>query len=142
MAYSLEACELLTKQIQKFASLNRHQIAGHIANIEFWANEVRHALMLIDGYRERFERLSFAQNQYATQNNVIEFDLEEPYLSGRASRPVRIDKKDQKQTRQQLVDSWRRFLVRCTREGMLSEDDARKFCDPLGISLEPTDFHS
>jgi hypothetical protein len=142
MAYSLEVCELLTKQIEKFVSLNRHQIAGHIANIEFWSNEVRHALILIDGYRERFAKMSSAQNQYVTQNKVIEYDLNEPYIRGRATPPVRLDKNAQTQGRQQLVGTWRRFVLRCFREGMLSEDDAQKVCEPIGVSLEPSDFRS
>jgi hypothetical protein len=51
---------LVTAQLAKFATLNRHQLAGQVANLDFWLAEARHWLDVIDGYRPRFERLKAA----------------------------------------------------------------------------------
>ncbi len=49
MAYSSDITKILTDQITKFVTLNRHQLAGHVANLDFWTGEVRHCLNVIDG---------------------------------------------------------------------------------------------
>lgn len=54
MAYSSDITKTLTVQVTKFVTLNRHQLAGHVANLGFWVAEVRHCLDVIDGYNRRF----------------------------------------------------------------------------------------
>jgi hypothetical protein len=57
MAYSSDVTRTLTVQITKFVTLNRHQLAGHVASLDFWIAEVRHCLGVIDGYDRRFEQM-------------------------------------------------------------------------------------
>jgi hypothetical protein len=45
MPYSSDIAMLLAEQLAKFATLNRHQLAGQVANIDFWLGEVRHCLV-------------------------------------------------------------------------------------------------
>jgi hypothetical protein len=49
MAYSSDITKTLTLQIRKFVTLNRHQLAGQVANLDFWLAKVRHCLDVIDG---------------------------------------------------------------------------------------------
>jgi hypothetical protein len=78
MAYSSEIAKILTDQIAKFATLNRHQLVGHVANLDFWTAEVRHGLDVLDGYKARFERLKAAQARYVSEHGTVEFLLDDP----------------------------------------------------------------
>ena len=53
MAYTIEIADAVAKTVGKFASLNAYQLVGHIANLEFWQTQVKHALDVIDGYDAR-----------------------------------------------------------------------------------------
>ena len=61
MPYSCDIANLLAGQLEKFVTLNRYQLAGHVPNLEFWLAEVRHCLEVVDGYGPRFECLKAAQ---------------------------------------------------------------------------------
>ena len=78
MAYSSELTDLLTAQLKRFASLNRHQLAGHVANLDFWLGEARHCLDVIDGYWPRFRRLKAAQAAHVAGHGTIEYHLDDP----------------------------------------------------------------
>ena len=54
MAYSTDLADLLAAQLTRFVSLNRHQLAGQVANLGFWIAEVAHCFEVIDRYGERF----------------------------------------------------------------------------------------
>ncbi len=56
MSYMTEIGEVLGKQLMKFVTLNRYQLAGQVANLAFWCDELQHCLSVIDGYRTRFTR--------------------------------------------------------------------------------------
>ena len=48
MSYSTDIAELVAKQISRLTTLNRHQLVGQVANLDFWLGEVQHALAVID----------------------------------------------------------------------------------------------
>jgi hypothetical protein len=48
MAYTIEIAEIVAKTVEKFASLNNYQLVGHIANLDFWQQQVENALAMID----------------------------------------------------------------------------------------------
>ena len=50
MSFSTDIAELVANQLSRFVTLNRHQLAGQAANLEFWVVQVRLALDTIDGY--------------------------------------------------------------------------------------------
>lgn len=83
MPYSSDVADLLARQLAKFATLNRHQLAGQVANLDFWLAEVRHGLGAIDGYGPRFERLKAAQSQHAQEHGTTEFLLDDPCCTRR-----------------------------------------------------------
>jgi hypothetical protein len=78
MAYSTDIARILADQITRFASLNRHQLVGHVANLGFWMTEVRHCLDVIDGYGPRFEQMRAAPMKHVSEHGTVEFSLHDP----------------------------------------------------------------
>ncbi len=52
LSYSTSVAKLIADQLLRFVTINRHQLAGRVGNFDFWLEEVRHALEVIDGYGE------------------------------------------------------------------------------------------
>ena len=92
MPYSTEIATVLARQLAKFATLNRHQIVGHLANLDFWLDEIRHCLAVLDGYGPRFERMKAAQTQYVSEHQTVAFFPDEPDLASPAPQPQKMYK--------------------------------------------------
>jgi hypothetical protein len=135
MAYSTDIADLLAAQLQKFVTLNRHQLAGQVANLDFWLAEVRHCLDVIDRYPERFARLSSAQEQHVTRHGTVEFDLTDREFQYRASPAQRVPAQAMQKSRRGLVQVTRQLLQRCVKEGFLTDDAARRALEGLGIDV-------
>ena len=60
MSYSTEISKTLTETLGRFATLNPHQLAGHVANLDFWLGETKHCINVLEGYRKRFEVMAGA----------------------------------------------------------------------------------
>lgn len=133
---------MLAGQLARFATSNRHQLAGQAANLDFWLGEVRHCLSVIDGYRPRFERLRTAHTSYVKAHQVMEFDPrdEEGCLSC-AAPPRQIPGAELNKARNSLCDATYRFLVRCHNEGFITEPVLRDTCSSLGIVIDDVDLH-
>jgi len=141
-AYSIDLANLLTAQLTKFTTLNRHQLAGHVANLDFWLAEARHALEVLDGYQVRFDRLKAAQTQYASCHQTTEFSHDDPCCTKQhASVPKRIPGDERSRPRRQLCDAVYRFLVRCFRERLIDETRLLEACELLKISVESRDLN-
>ncbi len=144
-AYTIAIATELAEVLSRISTANRHQLVGHVSNLEFWADEVAHALSVIDGYRARFDRLSEAQNKYAIEHQTIEFppDLA-PDDSWRyelpAARPKRIPDTDKRESRRAICDSFYHFVVRCHNGGLLDESQLRAYCKRLDIGVETRDL--
>ena len=78
MAYTTDIAKILTDQLARFVTLNRHQLAGHVPNLDFWLAEVRHCLDVLDGYNTRFNKLRDGQVTHVSEHHTIEYDLEDP----------------------------------------------------------------
>jgi hypothetical protein len=140
-AYSNEIAKVVTDQLVRFATLNPHQLAGHVANLDFWTAEVRHALDVIDGYRPRFDRLKAGQLAHVERYGTIAFDPRRPDDSDRPlPKPRRVPHHELKLARIALCDAFYAFLARCYRAGVLDEATARAACASLEISIDPNDF--
>jgi hypothetical protein len=143
MAYSIDISRSLANQLAKFVTINRHQLAGQAANLDFWIGEFRHCLQVLDEYKSRFERMKSAQMKYATDHNTLEYDLERGCpccTSSAASPPKRIDHREIAQTRQTLCEAMYRFLLRCRRESMINEQTFTRTLDNFGISIDSDDL--
>ena len=141
MAYSSDISKVLTDQIAKLATLNRHQLAGQLANLDFWAGEVRHALEVIDGYGRRFEAMKTAQMKFVADHGTVEFDLDDPCCTRTtAAPPRRVPSQELGEARRRLCDAFYRFLIRCLHEGLIDERALRRVCGGLEIGVESSDL--
>jgi hypothetical protein len=141
MAYSSDIAKILADQLTRFATLNRHQLAGHVANLDFWTAEVRHCLDVIDGYGKRFEQLKAAQARYVTEHGTVEFLLRDPrHTQQAAAPPKRVPHSELEGARRGLCDAAYHFLVRCFHQGFIEEAALRQMCDRLGIGVEASDL--
>jgi hypothetical protein len=141
MAYSSEITRTLTDQITRFVTLNPHQLAGHVANLDFCVAEVRHCLDVIDGYSRRFEQMKAAQTKHTSEHGTVEFSLNDPCCTQRTtSPPRRVPNAELGEVRRRLCNATYRFLVRCFNEGLIDEDVRRRTCGSLDLGVEASDL--
>jgi len=130
----------LTDQLTRFASLNPHQLVGHLTNLDFWLGEVRHAFGVLDGYHPRFERLKRAQTDYTTKHGTQQFVPGDFHQTAEtAARPHRATDVELKEARRGLANAAYRFLIRCHRAGLLPQKQLRSSCERLGIGVDLRD---
>ena len=147
MSYMSDQAGVLARALEKLITLNRHQLAGHAANADFWADEARHVLSVIDTYYSRFRRMCDAQKQYVGQHRTVEFDtdrqgrkLEFDDVSAAPLTPKPIPDEDLHESKTVVAESIRRFLLRCYRDGFLDRARIRELFDRIGIGLEPSEL--
>jgi hypothetical protein len=141
MAYSSDTARLVAQQLSRFVTINRHQLAGQMANLDFWLDEILHALHVIDGYGSRFERLRGAQSAHVKKYHTTEFSLDDPCCTqGTASVPRRVPDAELREARRALCEASYRFLIRCCNEGFISEPVLREACRKLDIGVEAADI--
>jgi hypothetical protein len=135
MSFSTELAKLVTDQLSRFVTLNRHQLAGQVANLDFWLGEVRHALGVIDGYGVRFVRMHGAQEAYAARHGTKEFVLDVDGYTPKVppSPPRRIPDRELQKARKSLTEAVSRLLQRCQRDGLISEQQMSEASRGLGI---------
>ena len=123
MLFTTDMAGLVAGQLSRFVTLNRHQLAGQVENLNFWLAEVHHALDMIDGYGVRFVRLHAAQERYVATHNVTMSEVGPTGVNERSPTEVRrIPDRDLQKARRALVEAASRFLERCVAEGLLSAD--------------------
>jgi hypothetical protein len=141
VSFSSDMANLVTEQLSRFVTLNRHQLAGQVANLDFWLAQVRHCQQVIDGYPKRFDRLKAAQGRYAANHHTTEFEFHDPCCTGRpVAPPRRVPDGELRDARRSLCDAAYRFLVRCFHEGFIEESVLRSACDDLGIGIAAADL--
>jgi hypothetical protein len=137
MAYSTDVTQLLTKQLQRFATSNRHQLAGQVANLGFWCDEVRHCLNVLDGYDKRFHNLKDAQTQYTREHQTVEFQLDDPCCTQQNVPPPKpVDRSQFAHARAELCAATLRFLTRCYNESLINETTLTEMTSSLGIPAD------
>lgn len=121
MSFSTQMADLVANQLSRFVTLNRHQLAGQVENLDFWLAEVRHALAVIDGYGVRFVRLHAAQEHSVAAHNITASEIGEG--NNRSPKEVRrVPDRELRQARQKLVEAATSFLDRCRVEGLVTEE--------------------
>lgn len=133
MSYSTDVAKLLADQLERFVTLNRHQLVGHVANLDFWLVQVRQALAVLDGYGERFVRMHTAQEKYVDLRGTVEFELERHSTEYRASPPRRVPDHELRKARRSLTAAVTRFLNRCQKEGLIADSEVTEAFRSLGI---------
>jgi hypothetical protein len=134
MSFSTDLAALVANQLSRFVTLNPHQLAGQVGNLDFWLDQVRHALAAIDGYGVRFIRMEGAQERYVTTHGTTESSLDHDHpVERKAPPPHRIPDRDLQKARRALTDAAIHFLERCQAEGLISEPDVDTAFDRLGL---------
>src|SRR5262245_54650355 len=126
--------QLVANQLSRFVTLNPHQLAGQVANLDFWLAEIRHALAVIDGYGVRFVRMEAGQQHYVATHNTTISDLEP--VGPRERRPPlprRIPDRELRKALRGLTDAARRFLERCRQDRLISEPQLSAALEGVGI---------
>ena len=146
MSYSAEICRTLRETLDRFVTLNPHQLAGHVANLDFWLAEVRHCSDVVEGHRDRFEAMKAAQMRYVDDKHTTEihFDTvcECPDCSPRerAEPPKRIPKEQLMDSLRNLRDTTYRLLVRCYHAGFIDEARFRQSAESVGTGIDVSDL--
>lgn len=122
MSFSTDMAKLVTDQLSRFITLNPHQLAGQVENLDFWLTEVRHALAVLDGYGVRFVRLHAGQERYVAAHHVTASAVNPGGVTERPPPQVRrIPDRELRQARRALVEAATRFLQRCRAEGLVTD---------------------
>lgn len=140
MSFSENMAKLVADQLARFVTLNRHQLAGQVANLDFWVKQVRHVLDAIDGYEPRFRRLKAAQDAYVAEHNTLSYLPDEPELTWRPDPPRRVPHASLLEARRSVTEALYRFLVRCCNDGLISESQLRAICRDLDMGVEAADL--
>lgn len=138
MAYSTDIADLLTRQLSKFVTLNRHQLAGHVANLDFWLEEVAHAVAVLDGYDARFECMKNAQQRHVARHKTVELDRWDYEHGKPPSPPKHVPDAALGRAKRALCSTAHRFLTRCLDERFIDRERADLAHERLGI--DPADF--
>ena len=137
MSFSTDLARVVSDQLSRFVTLNRHQLAGQVANLDFWMSQARHALETLDGYGVRFIRMETAQEQYVSDHGTTEYALEVDYpVARKAAPPHRIPDRELRKARKALIESAYRFLVRCRKEGLISLEQISAARETLGVGSD------
>lgn len=146
MVYSIEQAELLATQLEKFTTSYAHHLVGQFANLEFWLDEVTHALSVLENYNKRFNEMRDAQKVWVEAHKTVvsgfcshcggtcEFDPRRP------EPPTRIRSQELEAEKRRLKDAAYKFLLRCHRMGLLDEPELKKLCERVGTSVDLKDL--
>jgi hypothetical protein len=134
MSFSTDMAELVANQLTRFVTLNPHQLAGQVANIDFWLAQVSHALAVIDGYGVRFVRMEAAQGQYVAAHGTTMSEVGPAGVTERRPPAARrIPDRELRKARRELLEAASRFLERCRHDGLISESEWSSALAGLGI---------
>jgi hypothetical protein len=134
VSFSTDIADLVAKQLSRFVTFNRHQLAGQVANLDFWLGEVQHALAVIDGYGVRFTRMYAAQEQHVSTHGTTEFNLDASWeTKHQASSPHRLPAHELEKSRRNLTQAASKLLERCRSEGFLLKDQFSAAMASLGV---------
>jgi hypothetical protein len=143
MSFSAEMAKLVADQLARFVCLNRHQLAGQVANLDFWVGQVRNSLNVLDGYGKRFQRLKAAQARHVAEHHTTEFVLDDPCCTqGKPAPPRKVPEAERREARRALCEAARRFLLRCYNERFIEESMLKQACADLEIGIDSAEFRA
>jgi hypothetical protein len=146
MAYSSKRAALIADQLDRLATQNAHQVAGQLANLDFWIAEAVDALRVIEEYPARFRRLREAQVAWVKAHGTkvsgycpicgggCEFGPQTPEPPHRTPAEDLIDARDA------LRRAMRRYLLRLHRMHLRDATAVRQACHAVGIGVEAEDL--
>lgn len=145
MAYGIDQANNVASQLEKFTTSFAEHLAGQVANLDFWLEEVAHALRVLDGYPTRFSRLRAAQEAWVKTHGPVATSFC-PHCGGKCELgetprpPRRVPSGELDEARRRLKDATYRLLLRCHRARMVDEATLRAACQRVGTSVDPADL--
>ena len=150
MSYTIECADAVIRTVGKFRTLNNYQLAGHIANAEFWVCEVRHAMQVIASYSRRDSDRKKAERVYINTHDTKRFSAlekdrfnefeDEEFLLPAEPDNFGIEASELRAKRQEVADALYHFLKRCHKESLLTGRDAKRYLKDCELGWEPGDF--
>ncbi|HEX4795583.1 MAG TPA: hypothetical protein VH370_17465 [Humisphaera sp.] len=125
MSYIDDLADSLIKVVSTACGGHETAFAGYAANREFWVAEAIHVLEVINGYQQRFERMSEASMAHREPNLI---DWSNDPITAQSSNAG-----DLSRARRRVRDAMRRFLSRCVKIAPGSLDAVMEDCRTLGI---------
>ena len=139
MSYPEHVAKVTADQLERFVTLNRHQLAGQVVNLDFWVGEALHALGVVDGYHERFRRLKKAQSEYVSvHHTIVPIDVDDMEIP--PDPPRRVPDANLRDARRSVADALYRFLVRLCNDALIPEQRLRAICKDLDIGVDVNDL--
>lgn len=140
MSYTVEIAKTLATTLNKLVSLNRHQLAGQAANLDFWTEEVVHCLAVVDGYHSRFIAMKSAQTEFASRHRSIEFSVGAPDDGQSAKPPRPVPDSELKAARLALCDAFNRFIARSYNAQLIDRARLDRVAEAAGINISSKDL--
>ena len=145
--YSEKLCDALIVVLDHCGRMEPRRLAGYVANIDFWVDEIRHRLSLCDGLIDRRRRMVAGTQQFyeaeiersaAAQihniQSVVERSVVEPDV-----RDVSTDwetlKKQSDQMRERIAVSAKVFFRRCRKANLITAGKLADIEVQLGIRI-------
>ena len=128
MTYTEEFCTVLLARLERAPSLPVHLLVEYSSVIDFWLDEIRHCLNLLDEYPERIQIIRNAQRPYLQQQ-------------GRRASPFRrglIDSR-RRELRASLVKTTRSLIGRMFRDKLIPAEKIRRASLLLEIDFSEID---
>lgn len=146
MIYSAEKENLISEQLKKFTSGYTHHVVGHFANIDFWINEAKEALNVINDHKHRFDSMYNAQKKWIEEHQPVVHEYcpmcggKCEFSDGKPTLPEFKHKRVLADAKKDLADAAYFFLVRCFRIGLLTKEALKEKCDLIETSIDPNDL--
>ena len=118
MSYIEQVSRALIDTLEKTCKLDHQNFAGHAANVDFWVSQAANCFEVIDGYRQRFDRLK--------ETGTVQ------------SRGIKDHVR--KELRREVDSVVYRFIVRCHNEGFISRPKLNAISEQLGMSFSTADL--
>lgn len=150
MIYTVQRVRLIAEQLRRFSDADSWIVAGQFVNLEFWLDEVKSALEVMDQHNSRFEKMYNARENWIETHNIHIPDncpiCQGICELGTGSRKPRMPKRsaetktEKKDSRIELIDSTYFFLLRCYKLKLIDEDILRHKCKEIGTSVDYDDL--
>lgn len=124
MTYTDAISSALLDTLDRLITLKKADFAGHAANAEFWAREAAHCVQVLNGYQDRFDKMSFARDLYSSQHGCQPTKLEAAHWTTH-HRSERVRK------------TISRFLKRCLEEKHCTGTEIDMLCETAGVDYIP-----
>lgn len=144
--YLTTLCDSLSKVLDRCAQLDARRLAGYVGNLEFWINEVRHRLKLIDGLIDRRRKMVAATKEryrvetrqasnYRGDSDSIIDRLTDANVADTSTNWDELEELADR-LRTQVLGSTKGFIKNCIRSKLLDRKKLFDIEESLGMTFK------